>query len=51
MKITQSIVMDKKTKKRLRAIRDAEERLAFASPKTAGKLTEKIAKWKADLFH
>ena len=42
--------MDKKTQNRLRAIREAEAKLAFASPKQAYKLTDKIAKWKAELF-
>ena len=42
--------MDKKTQNRLRAIREAEEKLSYANPKQAYKLTEKIAKWKAELF-
>lgn len=42
--------MDRKTQIRLRAIREAEEKLAYASPKQAYKLTEQIAKWKAQLF-
>ena len=42
--------MEKKMQNRLRAIRTAEEKLSYASPKEAYKLTEKIAKWKAELF-
>lgn len=42
--------MDKKTQKRLKAIRLAEEKLSYATPAEASKLTEKIAKWKAELF-
>ena len=42
--------MDRKMQNRLRAIREAEEKLSYATPKEAYKLTEQIAKWKAQLF-
>ena len=42
--------MDRTTQKRFRKIRAAEERLAFATPKEAALLTERIAKWKVELF-
>ena len=40
----------KDREKLLKSIRSAEEKLAYADPKTAGKLTSKIVKWKATLF-
>jgi hypothetical protein len=43
-------IMDRKTKKRFEKMRQAEEKLSFATPSEASKLTEKIAKWKAQLF-
>ncbi len=40
----------KNQEKILREIREAEMRLEYASPKTAGKLTSKIVKLKATVF-
>ena len=40
----------KNQEKILREIREAEARLGYADPKTAGKLTSKIVKLKAVVF-
>ena len=43
--------MDRTTQNRLKKIRAAEERLAFASPTEAAVLSDRLAKWKAGLFY
>lgn len=40
---------NKKYQRQLERIRKAEAMLSYATPKQAGKLTEKIVKWKTDL--